>query len=885
MAIKSGSKDLHASLWEFNRNDDFDATDFFANRNGTGKPKLRYNAYGFNIGGPVYIPKIYKHREKTFFFYNMEWRKLIQGSQLTATAIPTPEFSGDFSGLGSALTVPATSDPAILAKYAAAGLVPGGKFNNNIIPKSLINPNAVAFLNTGALPKPNTADGRFSEAVPVPTNLREEIVRIDHNFTDKLAVMGHLVYDTSSQSYATSLWSGDTYPTIGTLLTAPSYSTVVNLTYSISPTVVNEVTYNFNGNKLHLTPTGIFTRPSDFTVPEYFPANNENRLPTIQFGNPYNVNYDTASWPWNNVYGAHVFGDNLSWSHGAHNFQFGGSYIRSYKQQDIFGNTNGLFNFDGSATGNSFADFLLGDAHSYQELQIQDAVNIRFNQFAAYAEDNWRVNKRLTLNLGLRWEGIPHAYDKNGRLSNFLQGSYNRADEPQFNADGSLNPNGPGFGTVPNIALSNVRFYLNGLGLAGRNGIPQGLVQNHWNNWGPRVGFAYDLTGDQKTVLRGGFGMFYERIQGNDVYNMGPNPPFSNNPTATNVQLSNPSVNYLTGATASAPTFPSSFTALAYSDYKLPVATQYSFGIQRQLSQAAVLNVSYVGSSNYHQPDQRNINTLPLDSPQRLAVCGGNCASSGASGSLNADPYRIYPGFSNITMTEAASQSNYNSLQVSVNWRNSHGLSLQGAYTWSHELDYTSGDLNTLSNPFDRAYDYASGDLDRRHTAVFSYVYELPIFKNRTGFLHGAFGGWELSGITMFQSGLPVNPTLGKDNLGLGGGTTARPNLISSISYPQNVDAWFTASSFAAPADLQFGSASRNSIRGPGRANWNMALFKSFPIKGREGMHFEFRGETYNTFNHTQFHDVNTSFTDGNFGKITDVWDPRIIQLGAKFVF
>ncbi len=507
MAIKSGSKDFHASAWEFNRNDYFDATDFFANRNGSGKPKLRYNAYGFNVGGPVFIPKIYKSRERTFFFYNMEWRKLIQGNQLTATAIPTAEFNGDFSGLlgKTQLKVPQTTDPAAIARFAAYGLTPGGNIPGNIIPAGLIDPNAKAFLATGAIPGPNTADGRYSQAVPVPTNLREEIVRIDHRFSDKLAVMGHLVYDSSAQSYATSLWSGDTYPTIGTLLTAPSYSAVINLTHSISPNVVNEISYNFNGNKLHISPTGIYKRPADFTVPEYFPANNLDRLPTMQIGSPYNVNYDTASWPWNNVYGAHVIGDNLSWSKGKHNFAFGGSYIRSYKQQDIFGNTNGLFNFDGSFTGNAFSDLLLGYAHSYQELQIQDAVNIRFNQFAAYAEDNWRVSKRLTLNLGLRWEGVPHAYDKNGRLSNFQQNLYNPALAPQFNSDGSLNSNGPGFGTVSGTALSSDRFYLNGITLAGRNGTPQGLVQNHWNNYGPRIGFAYDIGGDQKTVLRGGF--------------------------------------------------------------------------------------------------------------------------------------------------------------------------------------------------------------------------------------------------------------------------------------------------------------------------------------------------------------------------------------------
>ncbi len=175
--------------------------------------------------------------------------------------------------------------------------------------------------------------------------------------------------------------------------------------------------------------------------------------------------------------------------------------------------------------------------------------------------------------------------------------------------------------------------------------------------------------------------------------------------------------------------------------------------------------------------------------------------------------------------------------------------------------------------------------MDRRHTAVFSYVYDLPFFAHGNGFVHSALGGWELSGITLFESGLPISPTLGYDNLGLGGGTTSWPNFTGALSYPQGVDNWFSKAAFGAPAALQFGTAGRNSVRGPGRDNWNVALFKAFEIPGREGMHLEIRGETYNTFNHTQFNQVDTTFTDVNFGKVTSTWDPRIIQLGAKFVF
>lgn len=886
IALKSGGKEFHGAAWEFNRNDAYDANNYFSNLSGTPPPKLRYNAFGFNFGGPLFIPKLYsRQRSKTFFFYNQEWRRLIQGSEIFANGIPGSEFTGDFAG-AAAIHVPQTSDPAAVAKFAQFGLVPGQAFPNNQIPSGLIDPNVATLLKAGIFPAANAAGNHFSEATPVPTYLREEIVRIDHQINDKLNLMGHLIWDSSSSGYATSLWSGDTYPTIGTTLGAPSYSAVVHLTDTISPTLLNEVAYNFNGNQLHLSPTGIYTQPSGYSVQSYFPASNnrDNRIPTINLGQPYGVNYDTASWPWNNSFTSHQVRDDLSWTKGKHNLKFGGSYMGTWKHQDIFGNTNGNYSFNGQFSGNAFADFLLGYASSYSQLDIQDAVNIYTATYNVYAQDDWRVSTRLTLNLGMRWEGVPHAYDTNGRLSNFYPNLYSAANAPQFNSNGSLNANGPGFQTVPGIALSSVPFYLNGVGLSGKNGIPQGLVQNSWNNFAPRVGFAYDLFGNQKTIIRGGFGMFYERIQGNDVYNMGPNPPFSFNPSTNNVYFSNPAISNVTGQKATVPTFPGSFTALAYSDYQLPTSMQYSFQIQQQLSARTVFSIGYVGDSNYHQPDVRNINTVPLNDPNRLAICGGNCGYTGAAYNANFD--RQYPGFAGITMTEAATGSNYNSLQLSLNVQDWHGLMLQAAYTWSRELDYTTADLNTLSDPFNRAYDYGPGSFNRTQIAIFSYNYDLPFFRNTSHALtHALLGGWSLSGITMFETGTPLNITMSADTLGLGGGTTNRPNAVGALSYPKTVNAWFSPSTFSAPAPLQFGSAGRDSVVGPGRANFNMALFKSFALPWREGSAIELRFESYNTFNHTQFNGVQTTFGNGNFGQVTSVYDPRVLQLGAKFLF
>jgi hypothetical protein len=379
--------------------------------------------------------------------------------------------------------------------------------------------------------------------------------------------------------------------------------------------------------------------------------------------------------------------------------------------------------------------------------------------------------------------------------------------------------------------------------------------------------------------------MFYERIAGNDVYNMGPDPPFSFNPSPTNVYLSNPAVSNVTGLQASTPVFPASFTGLAGNNFKLPTSIQYSFMIQRQLRQDATFSVAYVGNSNYHQPEALNINTVPLNDPNRLAICGGNCSYTGSPYNPNLD--RFYPGFAGITQVEAAGNSNYHSLQLSLRMNEWKGLTVSGAYTYSHSIDEVDLDLNaSLSNPFNRLYDRGSSAQDRRHVATISYIYTLPFLRNSSHFVaKSLLGGWELSGITLFETGTPLNVTLGFDNLGLGGGTTNRADLVASISYPQTRLQWFSTSSFAAPAPLQFGSSGRNNVAGPGRNNWNIALFKSFALPGREGMRFEFRAESFNTFNHTQFNQVNTTRSSGSFGQVTSVFDPRVFQLGAKFVF
>ena len=875
MALKNGTQNFHGSLWEFNRNDAFDANDFLANRAGAAKPELRFNTYGFNFNGPVFIPKLYnRSRQKTFFMYNLEWRKLIQGTEVTHVTFPQSFYTGNLSSVGTQLHYPTTTNPN-------AGFTSGAPIAGNVIPTSLIDKNAALLLAQGVFPFPNSPGNQWTGSRGVPTNVREQILRIDHQITDKLAIMGHFIDEQANQVAPLSQWSGQTFPTLGTTQISPSYSAVARLSWTISPTLLNEASYNYNGNRILFTPNGIYKKPAGWTVPEFFTSNNLNRLPNVDIGGAYSTNYEPSSWPWYNAADSNQVRDDVSWTKGSHNMKFGGSFMRYRKNQDTFGTTQGSFGFNGSFTGDAFADFLLGYANSYSELAIQDRGHWRNSTYGAYMLDNWRINKKLTLNLGLRWEGIPQTYDVQDRQSNFLPSAYNQSSRPQFNADGSLNTSGPGFGTVSGVALSTTPFYLNGIQLAGRNGFPRDLVQDHWRNFGPRVGLAYDPFGNGKTAIRSGFGIFYERIQGNAVYNMATNTPFSYNPSLNNVLFSNPAISATTGTLATAPVFPASLTTLAYSDFKVPTTMEWNFQIQQELAKNTVLSVGYVGTSSYHMADYREINAVPLSDPNRSLIAGGQY-------SPNLD--RPYLGYSNIRLLEDATGANYNSLQVGVRVEAGHGLTLQGAYTWSKSLDYTSGDdAGNLSNPFDRRFNYGSSDLNRKHVAVISYIYELPFYRNaQNRLLKNVVGGWEISGISTFETGLPLTPTLGNDNLGIGGNATARPNVVTSVQYPKTVDAWFNTIAFTAPVFGSFGDSSRGLLTGPGRENWNISLFKTFagiPFINKEGANVQFRAETFNTFNHTQFNGVTTNFNDGNFGRVNSVFDPRIIQLALKFNF
>jgi hypothetical protein len=306
-------------------------------------------------------------------------------------------------------------------------------------------------------------------------------------------------------------------------------------------------------------------------------------------------------------------------------------------------------------------------------------------------------------------------------------------------------------------------------------------------------------------------------------------------------------------------------------------------GIQHQLRDNAVLSLAYVGNSNYHQSEGININTLPQNDPHRQGVCGSNCGYTGPT--LNANLYRPYQGWGSIAPMVLGANSNYNSLQASMRvtaWKN---LTLNTSYTWSHAFDIIDGEIfSNVSNPFNARWDYGPAGFDRRQIWVTSFMYQIPFFRNSANRAEKALlGGWELSGIYTLESGNPFSIGGGPDLLGYGGGTSNRADVVAPITYPKTRFQWFSTGSFKQPAPLQWGTAARNDVVGPGRNTWNMAMFKAFQF--HERARFEFRAETFNTFNHTQFVNPSSGVTNTDFGQISNTFNPRTLQLGLKLLF
>ena len=926
---KSGTNRFHGDVYEFVRNDDFNARNYF---NST-VPEYKKNDYGYTIGGPAYIPHVFnRNKDKTFFFWSEEWHKdLVPGQSFHAVVPSMAERSGNFSDICPGPDCPTVGAnisglPAFAANQAVAQALltmipaPNGSNASTCVPGSTTNP---CF---------------FTAAPAQATNWREELVRVDHNFSDKIRATFRFIHDSWQTTTAVPLWTNQTsFPTIGTAFKGPGVGLVARLTATATPTLLNEFVFSYTADHIILNDTGNWKRPSGFSsgFTDLFPGNGQGVLPGIALTDPAGVygNFgEDAGYIPNGIYNSnptYTFRDNVNKVLGKHILQFG-AYIAAAQKNEFGGElANGSYpgylSFDPStypagSTGNPFADLLLGNIASFgQQNHLLKYYN-RYKLFEPYFQDDWHITNRLTLNLGMRFSLFETYREKQKQAFNFDPTHYVQG-QTTLNPDGSVN-NLTANGLTPSV--TNLP---NGIVQCGVTaGVPDGCMKPHWFNPAPRIGFAWDPKGDGKTAVRGGYGVFFEHTNGNE----GNTESLENSPPlATVVQkIQIQGYTNINSAAGTPEQFPLGVVAIP-TKVQWPYMQQWHFDVQHEVARNTVATVSYVGSKGTHLTRESNLNQIfptPLSQdPYKVgeAIGPNDCTfrttPSGvpitgqalinldvAACGANPNFYRPYLGYGTVTNLQDESSSIYHALETSVR-RNVGQLTISAAYTYSHSIDDSSdrGD-GTFVNSYDFAANRASSNFDQRHVFNFSYVWDIPLFR-QPGLANKFLGGWEWSGITTVGSGSPFNPVFNTDNAGVANavaGSGSRPDIVGDprsgiVQVPGSGfgPLLYNPAAYAAPRGLTFGDVGRNSLTNPRRTNFDMALFKH--VAFGESRAFEFRAEAYNVFNHTEWgalaggggsgaNAVNSGtnvFNSSGFLNINTAHNPRILQLGAKLIF
>jgi hypothetical protein len=543
-----------------------------------------------------------------------------------------------------------------------------------------------------------------------------------------------------------------------------------------------------------------------------------------------------------------------------------------------------------NSTRNVIADVLLGNFQNYTETEADTYYYSRYSNYEFYAQDKWRASRRLTLDLGLRYSILPWAINAQGNISSFSPRFYNAANAPVVSrTNGAITPNtGDPYNGLVILGSAFPDFAKGRLPQANDStlqrlfrGVPAGGSETNWNNWGPRVGFAYDVFGNGQLAVRGGFGIFYDRL-GSNLSAYSQNPPFINAASIFNGNIDNPA-----GGTATR--FASTISAISETG-KTPSITSYNLGIEKELPGAMILNVSYVGNVTRHLPFTRNLNQLPE----------GTLVNNTA----NVNSVRPFLGYAGINLRDLSDTSNYNSLQTSLNRRFTNGLSFGVAYTFSKTMDKigqataAAGNIggNTPLDSYNLARDVGLAGIDVPHILSVNYIYALPFFlKSTNPFLRTVVGGWEISGITTAQGGFPFTVNVPVDIARVGASSSRAsvigdPNLASGSRTPAR---WFNTRAFLPASQMtvgKFGTSGRNILRGPGFQNWDISLVKNFVL--REKVNLQFRAESFNTFNHTNFTGLNTTVNfdaSGNptngFGSVNASGPGRSLEFGLKLRF
>jgi hypothetical protein len=853
MVTKSGTRDLHGSLYEFFRNDKLDANEFFANRENRGKVPYRQNQYGVSAGGPVVVPKLYNGRERTFWFLNWEGYRSRRGSTVLSTVPTADQRNGDFSGQPRLIYDPLTG------QAGPTGAAIRQPFAGNRIPTDRINAASRFILDT-LVPLPNRTGltQNFVNTNPSANDRDAIVTRIDHNLTSK---------DTLFLRYLNQRIESTT-PSALPSYVAESRFDAHNLAITwdrvLSPSSVFEFNFGYHEPFIPaVTNNNLLTRTEYLqkTGIKMFQANTAyETLPVMTVTGQFNLSASGVGS------GDHVyqFAPSLTKSYGSHNLKFGLTYSRREYFYDGSTPMHGTAVFDqrltelasGVNTGHSTASFLLGYPSNITRGQGSAATNGRQNAYHFFVQDNWRATSRLTVNLGLRYEVSNPPYDTSDKVGTLR---INRDAAGKYSGEllwGSVNPYpDPVSGRVNEPARTG--------------GYGRTLQTNDWNNFAPRIGLAYQI--DRYTVVRAGAGIFYNSTYFQELQDKRKFYPYNISQFFT----SNTGVQPDLSITDAGPSYDNTTAIGGWAQdptNRTPYSLQWNFFIQRQLPSEIVVSAGYVGSSNHRQIGYIAINsaTVPGSSPLQSR--------------------RLMPEYGDIDGGLNDFNSNYHGLQTAAVKRFNQGLSFQVNYTWSRAMDYQSSlSERKTQNPFNRAADYSRSSWDLRHVFQFAYVYELPYGRGRRfgGNMHRALdyaiGGWSLEGIARFQSGGPVNVIIGQDRANTGV-TTQRPDVLRNPNTgPRTPEQWFDTGAFQMPTIYTFGNAGAFLVDSDGRHNFDMSIAKSFRIAEQQAL--SLRGEFFNLTNSVSMSDPNATYTSATFGVVSSATASRQIQIALRYTF
>jgi Carboxypeptidase regulatory-like domain len=836
IAIRSGTNDLHGSLFEFIRNDHLDSRDYFAQT----KPTYQRNNFGFTIGGPVVIPKLYSGKNRTFWFFNYEALRERRAVTQTLT-IPTPAMvAGDLSRTLTGEPAPQIFNP--LSAREVGGQIIRDPFPGNIIPPSLIQPYSTAYAQfwfpTDLIP--NTTANYINNNKRTRDD-NQVNVRIDQKISEKNNLFGRFSWADLSQINPQNMPKAfqerfNTY-----------HGFVLNDTHVFSPTVILDLRGGYLRNNLGEGPTtrfiDVYRQAGITNTPEKF---RDYDFP-INFG----ISGFTGPGIGNLVNGPDFIyqgavGLTKMW--GRHTISTGFDYTRLRIIHDSVFST---FNFDNipsadpqnvARTGQSMASFLLGLPSTANRIVGETDLDIRHDLYHAYIQDDIKVTPRLTVNAGLRYEYNQWPHHIRGRLSGF----------DMFTGQFIWASRNPVTGEPPNVRpeIGDPRFL----------------------NFAPRFGFAYRIS--DKTVVRSAYGIFYNSNFSWEWSTSRGGWPFSvsDNITGLNIGLNLQRADQLFATFDPSKVVPQNQHTVAR-DVQTPYMQNWNFGIEHQLAQDLLLELNYQGSKGTHLASFLSTNDAP-------------------PGPGDPNPRRPFPSGGSLSELKTVATSKYHGLTTKVEKRFSSGFSMLGSYAWQKSIDLnsqfggTSPQINTNIKS-----NLGLSDFDQRHVANISYIWQLPFARNLTGAPRIFLDGWEVSGITTLETGRPFHVSVPFDNANVGSrGNFQRANLVGD-PFPNGFNqqtgpagVWFNTDAFAVPERFTYGNLGRNTLRGPSFTNWDFGVYKNFPV--REGVRIQFRSEFFNLFNNTNFGNPNGNITQPNFGKVLGtVTIQRQIQFGLKLVY